>query len=97
SGCRVIIVIILKEAIESWVGGFQRVIAPLRTWGSEESRLYLSAGTRNRLNCLSYCQSGHGRRARVTCWLAECWNNLCKPRPFPTRFLRIMVRCPIEP
>jgi hypothetical protein len=41
---RVIIVIILKEAIESWVGGFQRVSGPLRTWGSEEARLYLSAG-----------------------------------------------------
>ena len=38
SGCRFIIVFILKEAIESWVGGFQRASRPLRTWGSKETR-----------------------------------------------------------
>ncbi len=37
-------VIILKGAIDSWVGGFQRASRPLRTWGSEETRLDLSAG-----------------------------------------------------
>jgi hypothetical protein len=44
SGCRFIIVIILKEAIESWVGGFQLASGPLRTWDSEEARLCLPAG-----------------------------------------------------
>jgi hypothetical protein len=36
NGCRFIIVIILKEAIESWVGGFQRASGPLRTWDSTD-------------------------------------------------------------
>jgi hypothetical protein len=39
--------VIIKEAVESWVGVCQRISVPLHTWGSEEDQPVLSPGNRH--------------------------------------------------